>query len=106
MLQRSADSRTRYPDLEWDRYCGLLDLETDQFSNIQEELLADQLQLLQNSDWSEKFLLGGTIRTPEEFREKVPLTTYDDYKNLLNPGSEHLLPAPPSFWLWNNSERT
>ncbi len=100
MHQRTLFTQTPYQELDWDRFCGFLDLETEEFAGIQDELLLEQIQLLRSSQLAERFLPQARITTIEEFREKVSLTTYEDYASVLEPGLEHLLPVAPHGWAY------
>ncbi|MCH8102277.1 MAG: GH3 auxin-responsive promoter family protein [Chloroflexi bacterium] len=100
MHQRTLFAQTPYPELDWDRYCGFLELETEEFSGIQDKLLLEQIQLLRTSQLVERFLPRANITTVEEFREKVPLTTYEDYSDVLKPGSDRMLPVAPYSWAY------
>ena len=100
MHQRTLFARTPSQGLDWDRFCGFLDTEQDEFSAIQDWMLAEQLQLLRNSPLSERLLPRADIETVEEFREKVPLSTYEDYADVLKPGADRLLPVAPYCWAY------
>jgi len=63
----------------WEKYCGFLDLNLDQFMHIQKRLLREQIQLLSNSELGKHLLGEQTPTSIEEFRDRVPLTTYQDY---------------------------
>ena len=67
----------------WKRYCGFLDLEVKDFMAIQEELLLDQLDRVWPSRLGKKILGKSKPGSVEEFRQIVPLTTYDDYESEL-----------------------
>jgi hypothetical protein len=82
----------------WKKYCGFIDLSLEGFMQIQERLLLEQIQLLSNCELGKK-LLGGQVPTSvEEFREKVPLTTYEDYFPYLSERHEDALPRRPFRW--------
>lgn len=89
----------------WQMCCGFLGLSTEEFMNIQKRLLLEQLELLNKSALGKKIMRGAKPRTVEEFRRKVPLTTYDDYCPELAEKSEDILPVKPEFWV-HTSGRT
>lgn len=83
----------------WQKYCGFIDLSLDQFMQIQERLLLEQLHLLGTSELGRQ-LLGGRVPTSvEEFRQNVPLTTYHPYARYLLDKREDVLPRVPQWWL-------
>jgi hypothetical protein len=67
---------------------------------IQERLLMEQVTLLSRCELGRK-LLGGTVpHSVEEFRAKVPLTTYDDYLPYLGSQTEEkgVFPGETDVW--------
>jgi len=67
----------------WDKYCGFLDLTLDDFMQIQERLLMEQIELLSKSELG-KHIMGDTIpKSVDEFRNNIPLTTYEDYAEIM-----------------------
>lgn len=82
----------------WMKYCGFFDLSIDEFMDIQERLLLEQLDLLGKSMMG-RMLMGDVIpKSIEEFREVVPLTTYKDYVGYLDEQREDVLPRKPYKW--------
>jgi hypothetical protein len=82
----------------WTKYCGYLDLSIDEFMEIQERLLIEQIDILGKSMMG-RMLMGDVIPTSiEEFREVVPLTTYADYLGYLDVQREDVLPRKPAVW--------
>ncbi|MEE9599739.1 MAG: GH3 auxin-responsive promoter family protein, partial [Anaerolineales bacterium] len=82
----------------WMKYCGFLDLSIDEFMEIQERLLLEQLDLLGKSMMG-RMLMGDMIpKSIKEFREVVPLTTYKDYIGYLDVQREDVLPREPFAW--------
>jgi GH3 auxin-responsive promoter len=83
----------------WKRYCGSIDLSMDEFMETQNRLLADQLQAWQRSPLVKR-LFGGTIpASVKEFRGRAPLTTYEDYADVLLEKSEKELPESVFTWV-------
>lgn len=83
----------------WKAYLGFLDLTLDEFMEIQERLLLEQIDLLNKCKLGKVLLGPKDIRNMDDFRNFVPLTTYDDYADtLLNKRSEDL-PSVPLHWV-------
>jgi len=89
----------------WQKYCGFIDLSLDEFMQIQERLLLEQLHLLGTCELGRRLLGGRVPATVEEFRQSVPLTTYADYADYLTAKREDVLPVKPECWL-HTSGRT
>lgn len=83
----------------WQEYCGFLDLSMDEYMAIQYRLLNEQIQLLSKSGLGQRFLKGRLPKNVDEFRQMIPLTTYEDYYDILLMKQESMLPAPPVVWL-------
>jgi hypothetical protein len=82
----------------WTKYCGFFDLSLDEFMKIQERLLMEQIELLSKSMMG-RMLMGDMIpKNMEEFRQVVPLTTYEDYLGYLDQKREDVLPRKPHGW--------
>jgi hypothetical protein len=82
----------------WTKYLGFLDLSIDEFMKIQERLLLEQIDLLGKSMMG-RMLMGDVIpKSIEEFREIVPLSTYKDYHEYLEPKKTGVLPREPVTW--------
>ncbi|MHB1391553.1 MAG: GH3 family acyl-acid amido synthetase [Clostridia bacterium] len=84
----------------WDKYCGFLDLNLKEFMHIQERLLMEQIELLSRCKLGQK-IMGKGVKpaTVEEFRQRVPMTTYEDYADILLNKNEEALPAKPMYWI-------
>lgn len=83
----------------WQRCCGFIDLSLEEFMVIQRRLLLEQIELLKNCELGRKVMRGAMPTSVDEFREKVPLTTYADYAPYLPEKREDVLPMPPAAWL-------
>ncbi|HSM24495.1 MAG TPA: GH3 auxin-responsive promoter family protein [Anaerolineaceae bacterium] len=82
----------------WTKLCGHLDLNIDEYMEIQERLLFEQIDYLKNSVIG-KALLGEKVPTTiEEFCNVVPLTTYKDYDPFLKDQKSDVLPFEPYGW--------
>ena len=94
---------TRFPiirsdhDRAWLKYCGFLDLTTDQFMGIQDTLLIEQLKRVGGSPISMKLMGNRTPTSMTEFRHHVPLTSYRDYVPEFQRGDECL---PENAFTW------
>lgn len=82
----------------WQMCCGFLDLDIDQFMEIQERLLLRQLELLNNSELGHKLFRGKKPRTMEEFRRFTQITTYKDYCPELSEKRIECLPEKAEMW--------
>jgi len=83
----------------WEMCCGFIDLNLEQFMEIQRRLLLEQIELLKNCEMGRKVMGGAMPETVEEFREMVPLTTYGDYLPELAEKREDGLPARVATWV-------
>jgi hypothetical protein len=83
----------------WQMCCGFLSLSIEEFMEIQERLLMQQLELLNHSAIGEKIMRGARPKTLEEFREVAPLTTYKDYCPELFEKRDDIVPVKPEYWV-------
>jgi hypothetical protein len=83
----------------WQMCLGFLSFNTEEFMAIQKRLLLEQLELLDNCTLGRKIMRGARPRTVEEFRRRVPLTTYADYCPELIEKREDVLPAKVAQWV-------
>ncbi len=83
----------------WQMCCGYLNFSLEQFMSVQERLLLEQLDLLRRSPLGNKIMRGSRPETVEEFREQVPLTTYNEYCPELEEKREDVLPTKPELWV-------
>jgi len=95
MLSLLRESRE---DELWQLCCGFLDLNIQQFMDIQNRLLREQLQLLARSRLGRRLFGASVPVTVEEFRSSVPFTTYADYCPELLERREDTLPVKPLLW--------
>lgn len=82
----------------WRNYCGFIDLSIGEFMEIQRRLLMEQIELFSKCELGKKIMHDASIKSVEEFREHVPLTTYEDYVPELIEKREDVLPEKPIFW--------
>ena len=85
-------------DKIWSKYCGYLDLSMEEYMQIQERLLIEQFATLKDCNLGKHFLGKRTPKSVEEFRKKVPLTTYADYVGFLMDQKEDDLPKANYRW--------
>lgn len=83
----------------WQEYCGFLDLKIDEYMQIQNRLMEEQISLWSRCALGQRFLQGKEIHSIEEFRRLVPLTTYEDYADVLLPKQGNMLPDDPIIWI-------
>ncbi len=82
----------------WDRCCGFIDLNMEQFMTIQRRLLLEQIEFLKNCELGKRLMRGAEPRSVEEFRQQVPVTAYSDYAPYLLDKREDVLPVKPILW--------
>ncbi len=85
-------------DLIWEKYCGYLDLSMEEFMEIQNRLLMEQIAFIKNSKLGKHFLKENTVKSPSDFRRIVPLTNYEDYVPFLMDKDEKNLPKGKYMW--------
>ena len=66
---------------------------------IQNRLMEEQISLWSRCALGEKILGGNKPATIEEFRRTVPLTTYEDYADILLLKQGDMLPDTPIIWI-------
>ena len=82
----------------WIKHCGYFDLSLDEFMKIQERLLLEQIGFLSRSEIGKKLFGEVPPLSVEEFRQRVPLTTYRDYEPYLKDQKSGSLPVEPYVW--------
>ena len=83
----------------WNEYCGYLDLSITEYMYIQRRLMEEQISLWSKSVLGQSILGGKMPKTLEEFRREVPLTSYEDYADILFTRESSYLPEPPVIWI-------
>lgn len=83
----------------WQEYCGFLDLDMDEYMKIQNRLMQEQVRVWTSCGLGRKLLGGKQPETVEQFRKLMPLTTYDDYADILLQKRGDQLPCEPVIWL-------
>lgn len=92
----------------WEEYCGFLDLSIEDYMSIQKRLMLEQIGKWSASGLGQKLLRGRRPATIEEFRKALPLTTYEDYADILLSKRVDMLPEAPVLWLettWEGGKR-
>lgn len=103
--------RTRHTEQSnaaWDEYCGFLSLSLDEYMNVQKRLLTEQIGLYCGCELGNRFFNGAKPGNIAEFCGTVPLTSYDDYADILLQHVESALPAKPAAWIevpWKGSTK-
>ena len=90
--------RNNNPAQLWEKCCGFIRLDIEQFMTVQRQLFAEQIELLRKCELGQTMLKGHSPQSIEEFREKVPLTRYEDYAPFLSEKNESVLPEPARLW--------
>ena len=83
----------------WQEYCGFLDFTLEEYMQTQERLLMEQIDLLSKCELGRRLFGDTPPRSLEEFRRQVPLTTFEDYADILLLQKDDALPAPAVIWL-------
>jgi hypothetical protein len=84
-------------DQIWTKYCGFLDLNLEEFMEIQERLLLEQIALIHKSAIGKEFIKQLPTNI-DEFRKMVPVTSYEDYEKHFDVQREDILPQPAFLW--------
>jgi len=90
----------------WQKYCGFLDLSLQEFMEIQEQLLMEQIELVHDSPLAKKLMNNRKPATVDEFRSQVPLTTYEDYVSILDKRKDDVSSEDPYSWWVHTSGRS
>jgi hypothetical protein len=85
-------------DTAWERFTGFRKLTVEQFCEIQEQLLVEQIRTIGASKLGVRLLRMTKPGSARDFRETIPLTTYADYTKFLDPSARQDLPAFEYMW--------
>ena len=99
MMRFEEKLKTLSQEEIWQEYCGFLDLSMDEYMQIQNRLMEEQIALWSRSALGQRFLKGKQITSIDEFRKVVPLTTYGDYADVLLTKQGSMLPDEPIIWI-------
>ncbi len=83
----------------WQRYCGFFDYTIEDYMEIQNRLLMEQIEMYAKCELGRHIMGGKRPKSVKEFRKIVPLTTYDDYAEYLLPKNNDVLPSEPVVWI-------
>ena len=86
-------------DQLWQEYCGFLDMSLSEYMYTQRRLMEEQLSLWCSSGLGKELLHGAQPRTVDELRKMLPLTTYEDYADILLARRSDMLCAEPAIWI-------
>ncbi len=99
-MERLLDLYRRLDKAEiWKRYCGFLDLSMEEYLASQRALLEEQLQTWRKSALVSRIFGEQLPGSFEEFRERAPVTTYEDYAGVLLEKRESELGEKPVAWI-------
>lgn len=87
--------RERGPAALWERTLGYMDYSMEQAMELQRRLLLERLSTLPTSEVGRRIAGDRVITSIDEFRERVPFTTYADYEELLGQRREDVLEHKP-----------
>jgi len=89
----------------WDEYCGFLDLSIEEFMEIQNRLMLEQLTIWKKSQLGQSLLKNTpAISNLKDFRRNFKLTTYKDYADLLLTKNDDILPSKAVIWIMTTWE--
>ncbi len=91
--------RTASKDQIWQEYCGFLDMSMEEYMAVQRRLVMEQISMWSRSELGKRICRRGVPRNLEEFRTLVPLTTYDDYADMLLKKDDACLPEKAVLWI-------
>ncbi len=83
----------------WRHCCSFLDLSLDEFMAIQTHKWKEQMARLCSCPLGSSIVGDTPPADLDEFRERVPFTTYDDYEPYLTEHREDVLPEKPLTWM-------
>ena len=99
--------RTNKKRILWNKYCSFLDLNIDEFMEIQNRLMNEQINSFSQSELG-KAIIKDNIDDISEFKEYIPLTSYIDYADILLKKDNSYLPADSEIWIqttWEGGTR-
>lgn len=90
----------KYSKLElWNEYCGYLEISLSEYMYIQRRLMEEQISLWCSSELGKSIYKGAAPKDINEFRRRMPLTSYEDYAPILFTRRAELLPEEPVIWI-------
>lgn len=97
----------RYDDI-WQEYCGFLDLSMQEYMDIQYRLMLEQLDMYAECELGKRIMGNHKPVSVDQFRRSIPLSTYEDYAELLLQKSDWALPSKPLLWIkttWEGGDK-
>lgn len=91
--------KTRNKQEIWDTFCGFLDYSMEEYMEVQERLMEEQIGYWSQSEVGRSILKGRKPTTIKEFRKMVPLTKYEDYADILLAKKSDSLSMHPVVWI-------
>jgi len=82
----------------WQRYCGFTDMSVQDFMQVQERLLLEEIELVADTSLGRQIMKGLKPAGVAEFRQTAPLTTYDDYAPFLVDGQSSAPVEELAYW--------
>jgi phenylacetate-coenzyme A ligase PaaK-like adenylate-forming protein len=82
----------------YEKHCGFIHMPLEHHMELQEKLLMRQIRYLHRSRLWKKIVGEVCPQSPQEFRETVPMTTYEDYREIFMEKLENFLPAKVKVW--------
>jgi len=82
----------------WKDYCGFIDKSVEYFLEMQNRLLLEQIEFIHSCGLWKKIVGNVYPRSPKEFRDAVPITTYDDYEEIFMGRLDSFLPGKVKIW--------
>lgn len=83
----------------WAEYCGFLELDMSSYMRIQRRLMEEQIEVFSKSQLGESLMAGNKPQSIKEFIEHFPLTSYQDYAEILLLKKDEMLPGDAVLWL-------
>lgn len=99
-MEKAAKTTETHSQIKtWEDYCGFIDKPLEHFMKVQSDLLMEQIQFIHSCGLWKRIVGNVCPRSPQEFRDMVPLTTYEDYREIFMGKLEHFLPAKVKVWV-------
>ena len=92
----------------FDEYCSFIDLSIDEYMQIQNSLLKEQIELWQESKLAKAIIKDYKVNSLKDFKKVIPLTDYNDYADVLLRRDDSYLPSDASLWIettWEGGTR-
>ena len=92
----------------YDEYCSFMDLSIEEYMQIQNSLLKEQIEMWQSSLLAKSIIKDKKINSLKDFKKVIPLTTYDDYADILLRRNDSYLPMRSALWIettWEGGRR-